>query len=162
MDSVNRGAAWRPLEVTVTLWRVVMSSIRFWAKSSLTPWIAALILMLLIFVLVSHGSGVPVTSWFYCLFMVPGLYGAYLSTRLPLIEISSEQIKFRDSNSRVFQVVNVSEIERVEWPGYDNIGIRLRSGEVKSISVIQLPREQWSVAISAIEGVISAPRSVKT
>jgi len=87
----------------------------------------------------------------YCFLGVAALF---LARRKPLLEISSSLIRYRGGSDNKFRDISVHDIEKIEWPGYDNIGIRLQTGEVVSISVMSLPKTQRDEALSAMRSVI--------
>lgn len=95
-------------------------------------------------------------SFILFVMIAPGaLIGAYMSTRQPLIEITTEAIRCRADDQTKFSEINLQDIAGIEWPGYDNIGIKLKSGEVASISVIQLPKKQQEKAMQALSVIVA-------
>jgi hypothetical protein len=75
----------------------------------------------------------------------------------PCLEIRADSIVQRwDSLNR--SVLALDEVERVEWPGGDNVGLRLRSGKVTSIWLGRLPRWQWDAARSDVLPAVETHR----
>lgn len=138
-----------------------MQSTRFWASYS-NPYLLAACWFTVALIAISPliwGGPLNIGSLMQPIAIgVPTVIGAFYSSRKPIIEITDSAIRVRPVGSSQFQEIALSDIAGVEWPGHDNIGIRLRSGQVVSISVMPIPRSQWERALQAMRVAIEQKR----
>lgn len=71
---------------------------------------------------------------------------------LPMIDPASGDADRFDGPLR--QILDV-EIERLEWVGFDNVGVRLRDGRVAMISIMEIPAKDRPDARAAIVAFVS-------
>ena len=81
---------------------------------------------------------------------LPVALAAYLSSRKPILEITETALRYRGDAQIRSRTVQLRDVASVEWPGTDNIGLRLRSGDVVSISVMALDEEEQAGALASV------------
>lgn len=96
-------------------------------------------------------DGQPPTALFVGLLpMAAALSPARLAQRMPLVEVGEQEIHHRSAAEWRFRVVDLARVIAIEWPGFDNVGVRLADGSVTSISVLELDPLDRSRALAAI------------
>jgi hypothetical protein len=88
--------------------------------------------------------------------VVPATIGAYLSARKPILEITPSEIRFREDSQFRFRILRFADVDSIEWPGHDNIGLRLKSGRVVAISVMALPEKDRGDALAEIRRAVTS------
>ena len=124
------------------------------------PWWAELAenSYLLVLPVLAFAAGHSVFAWLYL--AAETLIAVRLKLRgdTLILRVEREVLEYPTPYSRQLRQVRAHEVERIEWNGFDNVGIRLQDGRVVSASFLEVPKPKREAAHAAIVSFVARAR----